>query len=62
MREKISLALVFVGVFLLLGVVGADDYQTAQGICTPILPIVLKSLIPLGMIGIGALMLNIKGE
>lgn len=56
MREKISLTLVIVGLFLLFGIAGADDYQTMQGIFTPILPLILKSLIPLGMLGIGAIL------
>lgn len=60
MREKISLALVFVGFILLFGIAGADDMRTMQGIYTPILPLILKSLIPLGMLGIGAVMARPK--
>ena len=56
MREKISVVLVFMGFILLLGIAGGDDYQTMHGIYTPILPLVLKSLIPLGMLGIGAVL------
>lgn len=56
MREKISLALVFVGFILLFGIAGTDDFQTMNGIYTPIMPLILKSLIPLGMLGIGAVL------
>lgn len=56
MREKISLTLVCVGVFLLFGIAGADDFQTMQGIYTPVMPLILKTLIPLMMLGIGVAM------
>ena len=58
MREKIGLTLVFVGFFILYGIAGTDDFMTMQGIYTPVMPLILKSLIPLGMLGIGAVMLN----
>lgn len=58
MREKISLTLVFVGLFLLFGIAGADDFQNMQGIYTPIMPLLLKMVIPLGMTILGVEMLN----
>lgn len=58
MKKKIGVILVIIGFFILLGIAGTDDVAMMQGIHAPVLSLMIKALIPLGMLGAGAVMLN----
>lgn len=57
-RERIGLILVGIGFFWMMGVAGADDYNTMRHVFTPILPLIIKSVIGLLVTGSGVLILN----
>ena len=57
-RERIGMVLFIVGVFWMMGVAGTDDYNTMQHIFTPVLPLMIKSLIGLLIAGTGVKILN----
>ena len=59
--EGIGLSFLGVSFFWLMGVAGADDYNTMQHIFTPFLPLVIKSMIGLAGMGLGVLLVNMKG-
>lgn len=60
-NEGIGLAFLGISFFWLLGVAGADDFNTARHIFTPLLPLVIKSMIGLLGMGIGVVLVNMKG-
>ena len=57
-RERIGMILFIIGVFWMLGVAGADDFNTMQHVFNPVLPLVVKSLIGLLIAGTGVKILN----
>lgn len=57
-RERIGMILFIIGVFWMMGVAGADDFNTMQHIFTPVLPLIIKSLIGLLITGTGVRILN----
>jgi formate hydrogenlyase subunit 3/multisubunit Na+/H+ antiporter MnhD subunit len=57
-RERIGMILFIIGVFWMMGVAGADDFNTMQHVFNPVLPLVVKSLIGLLIAGIGVKILN----
>lgn len=57
-REGVGMALFGIGFFWLMGVVGTDDFNTMQHIFTPVLPLVIKSIIGLLITGAGVRILN----
>ena len=57
-RERIGMILFIIGVFWMMGVAGADDFNTMQHIFTPVLPLMIKSLIGLLIAGAGVKILN----
>lgn len=57
-RERIGMILFIIGVFWMMGVAGADDFNTMQHVFTPVLPLVVKSLIGLLIVGAGVRILN----
>ena len=57
-REGVGMALFGIGFFWLMGVVGTDDFNTMQHIFTPVLPLVIKSIIGLLITGTGVKILN----
>ena len=57
-RERIGMILFIIGVFWMMGVAGADDFNTMQHVFNPVLPLVLKSLIGLLIAGAGVKILN----
>ena len=57
-RERIGMILFIIGVFWLMGVAGTDDFNTMQHIFTPVLPLMIKSLIGLLIAGTGVKILN----
>lgn len=57
-RERIGMILFIIGVFWMMGVAGADDFNTMQHIFTPVLPLMIKSLIGLLIAGTGVKILN----
>lgn len=57
-RERIGMILFVIGVFWMMGVAGADDFNTMQHVFNPVLPLVVKSLIGLLIAGTGVKILN----
>ena len=57
-RERIGMILFIIGVFWMMGVAGADDFNTMQHVFNPVLPLVVKSLIGLLITGAGVRILN----
>lgn len=57
-RGRIGMILFIIGVFWMMGVAGADDFNTMQHIFNPVLPLVVKSLIGLLIAGTGVKILN----
>ena len=57
-RERVGMILFIIGVFWMMGVAGTDDYNTMQHIFTPVLPLMIKSLIGLLIAGTGVKILN----
>lgn len=60
-REGIGMFLVGIGFFWMMGVAGTDDYNTAMHIFTPMLPLVIKSVFGLLVIGSGVMLVDMKG-
>lgn len=56
--ERIGMILFIIGVFWMMGVAGADDFNTMQHVFNPVLPLVVKSLIGLLIAGTGVKILN----
>ena len=46
-RQGVGTALIGIGLFWLMGVAGTDDFNTMQHIFTPIIPLVVKTLLGL---------------
>lgn len=57
-RQGVGMAFIGISFFWLMGVAGADDFNTMQHIFTPVLPLVIKSVIGLLGLGIGVMILN----
>ena len=59
--EGIGLAFLGVSFFWLMGVAGADDFNTMQHIFTPVIPLIIKSALGLLGMGLGVVLVNMKG-
>ena len=57
-RQGVGMALIGIGFFWLMGVAGADDFNTMPHVFNPVLPLVVKSLIGLLIAGAGVKILN----
>lgn len=57
-REGVGMALIGIGFFWLMGVAGADDFNTMQHVFNPVLPLVIKSAFGLLITGAGVRILN----
>ena len=57
-REGVGMALVAIGFFWLMGVAGADDFNTMQHVFNPMLPLIIKSVLGLLIMGAGVRILN----
>ena len=57
-REGVGMALIGIGFFWLMGVAGADDFNTMQHVFTPVIPLVIKSVFGLLITGAGVRILN----
>lgn len=57
-RQGVGMALIGIGFFWLMGVAGADDFNTMQHVFNPVLPLVIKSLIGILVTGAGVRILN----
>ena len=57
-REGVGMALIGIGFFWLMGVAGADDFNTMQHVFNPVLPLVIKSAFGLLITGAGVKILN----
>ncbi len=57
-RQGVGMALIGIGFFWLMGVAGADDFNTMQHIFTPVFPLVVKTLLGLLIMGSGVMLTN----
>lgn len=57
-REGVGMALIGIGFFWMMGVAGADDFNTMQHVFNPVLPLVIKSAFGLLITGAGVRILN----
>lgn len=57
-REGVGMVLVAIGFFWLMGVAGTDDFNTMQHVFTPVLPLIIKSVLGLLITGAGVRILN----
>lgn len=60
-RYGIGMFLVGIGFFWMMGVAGTDDYNTMRHIFTPVLPLIIKSAFGLLEMGLGVMLVNMKG-
>ena len=58
LRKRIGAVLVLVGFIALIGMAGADDVAVANGIHSPIIPLVFKGILFLGMMAGGAVLIG----
>ena len=61
-RIGIGMILIGVGFFWLMGIAGADDFNTMQHIFTPVLPLIVKSVVGLLFMGAGVRVLEGGGQ
>lgn len=57
-RQGVGMALIGIGFFWLMGVAGADDFNTIQHVFNPVLPLVIKSLLGILIMGTGVRLTN----
>lgn len=57
-KKTIGGILAFAGFFLLLGMAGTDDVAVLDGVHAPILPLLLKGILFLAMMGTGAVLIG----
>ena len=57
-REGVGMALFGIGFFWLMGVAGADDFNTMQHVFTPVFPLIMKSALGLLIVGLGVRVMN----
>ena len=57
-RERVGMILFIIGVFWMMGVAGADDFNTMQHVFNPVFPLVIKTLLGLLITGAGVGILN----
>lgn len=58
LRKKIGAVLVLVGFVALIGMAGADDVAVANGVHSSIVPLILKGILFLAMMGTGAVLIG----
>ena len=58
LRKKIGAVLVLVGFVALIGMAGADDVAVANGVHSPMLPLLLKGILFLTMMAGGAVLIG----
>lgn len=58
LRKKIGAVLVLVGFVALIGMAGADDVAVVNGVHSPIVPLILKGVLFLAMMGTGAVLIG----
>ncbi|WP_407385757.1 hypothetical protein [Ruminococcus sp.] len=59
--ERIGLAFMAVSFFWLMGVAGADDFDTMRHVFNPVLPLIIKSAFGLLGMFLGVVLVNMKG-
>lgn len=57
-RKRIGGGLVLFGLIALISMAGADDIAMTEGIHNPILPLLLKGILFLGMMAVGAVLVG----
>lgn len=60
--KKIGLALVVVGFICLLGIAGTDDVNMLRGAAEPFGFVLIKGMLALGVMGLGAVMIGGDAE
>lgn len=61
-KKTIGGILAIAGFFLLLGMAGTDDVAVLNGVHAPILPLLLKGILFLAMMGTGAVLIGGAGD
>ena len=57
-RKQLGGILAIAGFFLLLGMAGTDDVAVLDGVHAPIIPLLLKGILFLAMMGAGAVLIG----
>lgn len=57
-KKHLGRGLLFLGFILLIGMAGADDVAVLEGVHAPILPLLLKGILFLAMMGTGAVLIG----
>lgn len=53
-KDAIGTAMILIGIFWMMGVVGTDDYNTARNVATPMIWLIVKTMIGFVILGTGA--------
>ncbi len=61
-RKQFGGILAIAGFFLLLGMAGTDDVAVLDGVHAPIIPLLLKGILFLAMMGTGAVLIGGAGD
>lgn len=61
-RKQIGGILAIAGFFFLLGMAGTDDVAVLNGVHAPIIPLLLKGILFLAMMGTGAVLIGGAGD
>lgn len=61
-RKQLGGILAIAGFILLLGMAGTDDVVVLNGVHAPILPLLLKGILFLAMMGTGAVLIGGAGD
>lgn len=57
-KKHLGCGLLFLGFILLIGMAGTDDVAVLNGVHAPILPLLLKAILFLVMMGAGAVLIG----
>lgn len=61
-RKQLGGILAIAGFFLLLGMAGTDDVAVLDGVHAPIIPLLLKGILFLAMMGTGEVLIGGAGD
>lgn len=61
-RKHLGCVLLLLGSILLIGMAGADDVAVLDGVHAPIIPLLLKGILFLAMMGTGAVLIGGAGD
>lgn len=61
-KKHLGCGLLFLGFILLIGMAGTDDVAVLDGVHAPIIPLLLKGILFLAMMGTGAVLIGGAGD